>query len=173
MSRTEKLICAPIPQQVIERTPEIFFTLIAVRNSEAHATVPSGYRMARPDEIVLNWLQKPEFRKALGSCSIWADQIGLDSSGRHIIDENGIFTGASKKIHKMHEEETRSEHYPGKLLLNLYGGFGRLALSANYSSDRIAFVACVALEGTQTNHHSVLHSGLRSLVRPDVQSIIV
>jgi hypothetical protein len=84
---------AAASQQTREGIPEVFFTKIFVKSLEATSAVPKGYRIARPDEVALNWKKREEFRYALHETyyGAWVDQIDVNSSGPKGIDENGKF----------------------------------------------------------------------------------
>ena len=168
----------PTSQQVREGISEVFFTEKTVKSSEAVAAVPKGYRMARPDEVALNWKESPAFLKALYDlpCAVWSDQTGLTSSGPHKIDENGKSVKITDAEFMALDAKDRSWHYSGTGLVALlgyhyWGGGGSLDVNAGARSDLAARVAYVALEeGAQKSGNS--NTELASLVRETLPPII-
>jgi hypothetical protein len=128
----------------------VFFTDTAVRSSEALAAVPPGCRMARPGEVALEWKRNPSFMKKLYdlTCAVWANQVGLPSSGPHRIDDEGNFVKISEEEYYKLADKDVSWHYQGDGLVTLGSGaytLRWLPVDADKGPNYTAMVAYVPL----------------------------
>ena len=155
----------------MERIPKVFFTVETVKDSEAFASVPDGYRMALPEEVALCYKIDPVFRMALNEMSanaVWVDKIGWDSEGPHKISENGEFEKITESEYWDLKAKDKSWHSPGKTHVLLIGGgwSGHLSVVACVLPDAPAHVAYVALgEGMQNPDNYYTVAELKTLAR--------
>ena len=162
------------PSGTIEVTPEVFISSKAVKSADVEFQVPRGFRIAHPEEIAARYKTDPKFKKRMDRLSdwVWSDKIGWDLSGPHSTDGKGRFTNITEDQFKDLDAKDRSWHYPGtgRVVLEGYGSFRRLLVSAGGSPDGTARVAYVAT-GEGASKSGTSHADLRALARGTDQSV--
>jgi hypothetical protein len=105
-----------VPIQILglgKGPPSFLFSAPKFNWSGIGRALPDDYRLATLNEFTLRYRYDVNFRKEVRWGSFWIGQIGLKSSGFHLIEENGEFTEVTKEQYLDLPRKKRSLHIPG------------------------------------------------------------